>query len=171
MDLGEILFLLVLFALPVLEQLFSHWRGARRPPPPPAEPETGAAPPAEKPRLRVEPVGGWGDWTVALPESEAGAPEEIVDEEEAAARAPRAERARVPEEPEAERVAVQVVSLEPLQVDRPAEHVRFHRTLEAPALRRPARRAPRLAAALADRDDVRRAVLLAEVIGPPKGLQ
>lgn len=173
MDIGDLLFLLFIL-LPLLSQLFTRRKGEPELPPPPREDEGWSEPapeprastatvPADRPFI-LEPEGGWGDWAVDVPEgdqSEEGLlPEELGAEEEAV---------RVSE---AERVEVQVVSMEPLHVDRPAEHARLHRAMAQVAARRPARpRAPALSAALAGREELRRAILVSEVLGPPKSLR
>lgn len=120
---------------------------------------------------------GWGDWPGALPE--------LVDEaeaEEASWEAVTETTAGVPilvpelpvEVPvrlEAETVALPVISLEPLEVDREAEHHRLHQRLRAAPPAPPLR--PRRASAprLRSRAELRRAVVLAEMLGPPRALQ
>lgn len=72
--------------------------------------------------------------------------------------------------PEAVRVQVPVVSLESLTVDRAAEHRRLHARVRAATP--PSARPPQnpLGVALRSRSGVRQAVLLAEVLGPPRAL-
>ncbi len=66
----------------------------------------------------------------------------------------------------------QVVSMEALEVDREAEHVRFHDRYVAPS-RPPIRSVPRapLAAQMHDPNELRRAIILQEVLGPPRALR
>lgn len=75
------------------------------------------------------------------------------------------------EVPEAVRVYAPVVSLEPLVVDREREHLRLHQREKAPPPRARRRAAPALDASLRGKGDLRRAIILSEVLGPPKSLQ
>lgn len=72
--------------------------------------------------------------------------------------------------PEAERVYLPVASMEALQVDRVAEHRRFHKQIAEyggpPVLETPGRRAVRWS-----RQEVRNAIVLSELLGPPRSLQ
>lgn len=179
MDLGQIL-VIVLFLLFSLVQFFLERRGGGRTLPPPpedaeeeryrAEPREAAEPirfpfPPEEPLPAPAPE----PWMEGVPEevtAEAPADEEAVDLAEL--RPPRP----VEHVPEAVRVYDPVVSLEPLHVDRPAEHQRFHRRVAAPdAVAAPAPTGPSVAAALRAPGALRRAVLLAEVLGPPRSLR
>lgn len=74
------------------------------------------------------------------------------------------------DDPARARAASRVVSLEKLHVDRAAEHARFHTRPERPTAG-VGRRPPRIAALLEDPDELRRAILLAEVVGPPAALR
>lgn len=135
---------------------------------------------------------GWGEWPgmVIVPDAEVEADE--ADEEEAVPEgrpgsheeswthrrevpagvpAPRAEPVRGER---VERVLVQrPAPVEPVEIDRRAEHRRFHerlRTVEE--VRRPTNAAARrLVSALHDREELQRAILLAEVLGPPRSLR
>ena len=75
------------------------------------------------------------------------------------------------EVPESERFVAANVSppLEQAQVDRRAEHNRFHDRYLAPEAPEPTQRP--LATQLRGRDELRRAVVLTEVLGPPRSLQ
>lgn len=72
--------------------------------------------------------------------------------------------------PEAERVYLPVASMEALRVDRAAEHKRFHKQISEytgpPVLETPGRRAVRWS-----REEVRQAIVLSELLGPPRSLQ
>ena len=75
------------------------------------------------------------------------------------------------ERPIPEREAPQVVSLEQLSFDSEKRHDKFHKRLEtlkpAAKVRRPA---PSLYRVTND-EDVRRAIVMSEILGPPKALQ
>ena len=175
----EIVLILLFFVLPLIQQVLAE---RKKPTLPPREAdaeeragaiERGAAyrpeldlPPAEPaPAPPAEPL----DWTNA--EWEAVAEEETVDEERAAGLSAWQEALPPEVAPEAARVSSPVVSLEPLRVDRRAEHDRMHRRHEQTAIpsRRPSR--SRLARLVQGEDDLRRAILLAEVVGKPRGLE
>lgn len=59
--------------------------------------------------------------------------------------------------------------LDQVRIDRRAEHIRFHTRVDAPSAPEPTRRS--LGRDLHDPDQLRRAVILAEVLGPPRSLQ
>ncbi|HEX2188628.1 MAG TPA: hypothetical protein VHG51_06995 [Longimicrobiaceae bacterium] len=185
MDLLELLLVLVFFGAPLLGRLLR--RGAPQEPQlPPVETETqdagwlpAPAPARTGPAPAAEGGGwaaGWGAWPGIETEAE---DEEGEDEETALAADDRgpgsihtAEAISLePVEPRevALRPAPVVVSLEATRVDRKAEHQRFHQRLGEAAPRRPP--PVRLADQLGSREAVRRAVLLAEVLGPPRALR
>lgn len=159
MDLFELLVLLVFVVLPLLQGFLRRGKdgddesplGGERPADPPYE-EVGT--PAEAGDLpeteAASPEGGWstewGEW-----------PGEHV--------APEADPV-----PEAVRVSAPVVSLEPVHVDRDAEHRRLHATHSVPVHTTPQRR-PRIARLLQGSDDLRSAIILGEVLGPPPSLR
>ncbi|MDQ3557445.1 MAG: hypothetical protein M3409_11820 [Gemmatimonadota bacterium] len=171
----EALLFLVFLLLPLLQGLLERKKGPPRLPPPDADHEN------ELPGEGSGWAEGWGAWPAEeLPEEDAGNEEE----------APRRERDRVPilvqpaptPRPEPAPVPI-VVSMEPLAPrpvpvrptrdavpDRAAEHARFHARVEAPAV---VRRVTHRTGALQLRNlgEVRRAVLLAEVLGPPRALR
>ncbi|HEX2095608.1 MAG TPA: hypothetical protein VHG28_24640 [Longimicrobiaceae bacterium] len=117
---------------------------------------------------------GWGEWPGV--DEEEGADEEVsvasddrnaevIHEAEAVSMEPvgASEETLRPLPVRAEE------SLEALQVDRAAEHERFHQRYlqEAPA----PRHREALAGQLRSRGELRRAILLAEVLGPPRALR
>lgn len=70
------------------------------------------------------------------------------------------------------REAPKVVSLEKTYFDAESRHDRFHERLEElPPAARIRRRKPTRAAGMLDDDDLRKAIIMNEVLGPPKGLQ
>lgn len=171
-------FALLLIALVVFNVIRKVQEGFRamgdvqrhpRQPLPPAEQEAA---------LEVEPApsnwsSGWSDWPGAAPEVQWEAEEEGAWEEvaETAAGVPILAvelPVEVPVQLEAEAVAVPVYSLEALEVDRQAEHQRLHaRMEEAVPVPRRRRSPPRLHG----REELRRAIVLAEMLGPPRALQ
>ena len=179
----ELLLVVVFFGAPLLGRILQ--RNAPQPPPtvPPADAERediqwlpapaqgrGSLPAPAKAESGWS--AGWGEWG----EVEA-APEEGEDEE--GADAPwDAESIHTREAISLEPVTLEEAALRPLpaapvaldvEVDRRQEHVRFHDRYLKPA---PRRRSPdRLADHLRSRREVRRAVLLAEVLGPPRSLR
>lgn len=72
--------------------------------------------------------------------------------------------------PEAVRVSAPVVSMEDVNVDRAAEHRRLHATLSRPTRTEPTREA-RVIRLLEGSGDLRRAIILGEVLGPPPALR
>lgn len=179
----ELLLVAIFFGAPLLGRLLRR-NEPQEPRLPPVEAETEGAgwlpapTPARTPPAPAEQGGwssGWGGW----PGMETEAEEEEEEEETALQRYDRGTGPlRTAEPVTLEPVAVRdvaprpvpvVVSLEETRVDRKAEHQRFHRKLSAPARARP--RADRLADHLDTRRELRRAVLLAEVMGPPRSLR
>lgn len=65
------------------------------------------------------------------------------------------------------------VAVEITEIDRVAEHNRFHARIQQAAVERPRTRSrsDSLGRALRDRGELRRAVLLTEVLGPPRALR
>lgn len=120
----------------------------------------------------------WGAWpeeeggeAYSDVETEVGPFESVASEERAREMIAYQERTPVDRMPEVARVTSPVVSLESVNVDRAAEHDRFHRTIGAPQRRGRGSRKPRVASLLRDRNDLRRGILLKEILGPAKGLQ
>lgn len=176
MDWGQLLILLILFGLPLLEFLERILKARRRgeePRTPDAGPTEGVTQergaPADRGH-RSEPAIEHGGWLPQLPPELEWEPEAEADETAPELPAPRAQG---PEEvPEAVRVHSPVVSLEPLEVDRDGEPRRFHRDLGSTGPVPGLRAAPsRLATQIQSRSDLRRAIILAEVLGRPKGLR
>lgn len=186
MDLLEVLLVLIFFGVPLLGRLLQR-NAPQEPQLPPVDSEAEDAEwlPAPAPRRETAPApaqgggwsAGWGEW----PGMETA--EEEEETEEAGAWAAPAERGgeetihtleAVSLEPVTPREAVErpvpvPVSLELVQVDRKAEHERLHQKYARPVAPRP--RADRLADHLNSRGELRRAVLLAEVLGPPRALR
>src|SRR5690606_37490311 len=100
---------------------------------------------------------GWGSWPSESEALEELAAESVLEEEDAGELVALQERLPAPEIPEAARVTVPVVSLEQLEVDRAAEHLRFHRRT-APAPPPPARREPHPGTLPRSRAELRRAI-------------
>ncbi len=159
MDLFTILFAIAFVLLPLLQKIFGK-----------ADEEADVPPEdSREPQQRVGEAGGWstdwGDWPEEVPAAE----EEVVEmlPEEAFSHEMRV--------PEAVRVASPVVSMEPLHVDHSVDYQRSS-TKKAPS--RPARtrrpkysvHAPTHAQALRDPKGLRRALVLSEILGPPRAL-
>ena len=197
MDLIEILVLLAFIFFPLLQAVLEKLgKGGKESLPSPPEGEesgehaqVGAPDPSRagdvSPGAQESWSTGWGSWpglegtTVdvetaereeALDALEALTAEEVVTEDQADELVGYQERLAAREMPEAARVSVPVVSMEPLRVDRRAEHRRFHEQVStAPALPRRSRPAP-LRRALLEPAELKRAVLLNEILGPPRSL-
>ncbi len=175
MSVVEILIAVLFLGLPLLGRLLG---GSAPPPTLPPPPESGGATPARLPAPVAvpEPVGGWGDWP---------GDEEADEEDEALDEVAGDHDLDVDSIHTAEALSLEPISasegvvralpaplpaaLDAPAVDRRAEHERFHRKVAGPAA--PAPRPDRLADHLRSRAEVRRAILLAEVLGPPKSLQ
>ncbi|HEX7242737.1 MAG TPA: hypothetical protein VF263_20785 [Longimicrobiaceae bacterium] len=174
----EILIAVLFLGIPLLGRLL----GGSAPPPtlPPPPAGGGEAParlPAPAPVAVPEPVGGWGDWP--------GDEEEADEEDEALDEVAGDHDLDVDSIHTAEAMSLEPISasegvvralpaplpasLDVLVVDRSGEHERFHRRIAA--LAAPAPRPDRLADHLRSRSEVRRAILLAEALGPPKSLR
>ena len=180
MDIVELLVLLAFILFPLLQALLEKM-GVGKPTAPPSPPdegenETGAVAveraPARTPVGRSEESSwssGWGAWPGETLEELAA--EEVVTEDEADELIAYQERLSQRQASEAARMTVPVVSMEPLEVDRVAEHRRFHqRVATKPPIAAPAP-SRRLRRMLADQAEARRAVLLSEIIGPPRALR
>jgi hypothetical protein len=124
-----------------------------------SEPEREEAPVAVAPSPRKEPEHGFHWEHLSRDTGARPLPEPVV---------PRP----LPEPAVPAPTPVRVVSLDKLVVDREAEHRRFRDKVQQTSAP-PTRRRPRnpLAEALRRPEDVRRAVLLSEVLGPPRALQ
>jgi hypothetical protein len=159
MDLFELLVLLVFIVLPLLQGLLRRGKDGNDESPldleRPADRQHGELEaPAEAGQAAeadaAAPAGGWstewGEW-----------PGEHV--------APEADPV-----PEAVRVSAPVVSLEPVHINRAAEHRRLHATQSPPVRPTPVRR-PRIARLLQGSDDLRSAIILGEILGPPRSLR
>lgn len=172
MSFFEILIILLFIVLPLLQQVLGQGKGQedgeapeheRDEADPRRRPERSRPPiaraPAPVPRTDPRGIEGWSvDWGEWPAQREEELPVEGTLEE-IGVEAPPPERPR-------ERDVPQVVSLEPLRVDRDAEHERFH-ARKGPVLRPVKERPPRIATLLRGREGLRRAVLVSEVIGLP----
>ncbi len=178
MDLLEVILFLVFVGAPLLGRLL---QGKTQPPPDslppfPEEREEREGIPFEIPA----PQGGWSaeweQWPESDEEEKAEAPvavlrdaeDEDIHTAEAVSLEPvtRVEAVRRP-------LPTPVASLDLAEVDRGAEHERFHRKIvpRVPRTPRPALRSDGLRDQLRSRSEVRRAVILAEVLGPPRSLR
>ncbi|MEW5926536.1 MAG: hypothetical protein AB1941_03555 [Gemmatimonadota bacterium] len=192
MDWIELLIVIVFFGAPLLGRILQ--RGQPAPPPTLpggeapgyAEPQAPALPaPARTGAGLPAPAGraggwsaGWGQWPEVVTEEDE---EELVDDEEGIAGDHDLAadsihtREAISLEPVTEVEGMlrplpqAVVALDTSEVDRAREHLRFHDKYFKAAP--PPPRPDRLADHLRSRAEVRRAVLLAEVLGPPRSLR
>jgi hypothetical protein len=187
----ELLLVAVFFGAPLLGRLFQR----QQPAPPPVPPRSDVPGYAEAPadlqaRLPAParatlptPVGGWsagwGQWPEGASEEEAGDEEDTEDEEGIVGDHDlAADSIHTREAISLEPVTGSEVALRPLpeapvaldaEVDRSREHLRFHDKYFKAAP--PPPRQDRLADHLRSRAEVRRAILLAEVLGPPRSMR
>jgi hypothetical protein len=178
MDWFSVLLLVIFVVLPLVQQ-FLQKREPQRPDLPEQQ-DWEALPPmsdrgdgaARRRITKVEDVSPWSEGWGAWP----GEAAEQDDDEEMLADEIGMEEPPAPEVlPAQHPPAPLVVSMEPLNVDRAAEHQRFHdryvaRPRAAPPPRPAAAHSP-IAAMLRDPQGMRRAVILSEVLGPPRSLQ
>jgi hypothetical protein len=177
----ELLLLAVFFILPLLQGLLGRGKGKEGDELPPGEidvPDEQRRPTATSVERAgtAESGGGWSaDWGGWPDEDDDVLEAETSDEDVVEeikpfiwGRASRPDteatvtRESVREEP-------RVVSMEPLVINRAAEHRRFHGSIDAvPKLR--ARPPSPLVRMLSTPDDIRRAFVLADVIGRPRSL-
>lgn len=196
MDFFSLLLLIVFIVLPLVQEVLKR----RRPPPRvPGEDLPGEPHPQNSDRdlqaareraieLRGDgQTGGWsGDWGEWPDEGEAGdeavpvlreaAPPPLEREPapRAIARVERVQDVTLEVLPEQHPPPPLVISLEPTRIDRAAEHQRFHDKVYAAAVPlppRPALARDSFAALLRDQRGVRRAIIVSEVLGPPRALQ
>lgn len=111
----------------------------------------------------------WGSWPAETLEDLAA--EEVVSEVEADELISLQERLATHGLSEATRVSVPVVSLESLHVDRASERARMHARPMSRAIGPHRVAPPVIAGSLRSAADLRRAVVLTEVLGPPRGLR
>lgn len=172
MDIVEVLVLLLFVVFPLLQHVLSRRR---------QEPELGMEEDdLDLEELMAERAPEQGPPAPAPPGEERGweylpeAPriESVVDEERALELLSMQAELDPEHAPEALRVSAPVVSLESLTVDREAEHTRMRagRANAAAVARRP-RRATRLTGLLDSSQDLRRGIVLSEILGPPRGLE
>lgn len=179
MDWFSVLLLIIFVVLPLVQQFLQKREPPQLPPPEQRDWEWGQPPTSEpgeqgasRRRItKVEDVNSWSEEWGAWP----GEAAEQVDDEELFVDLPGAEEPAPEVLPAQHPAPPQVVSMEPLNVDRAAEHQRFHdryvaRPSSAPPPRPTNVHSP-IAAMLRERDGVRRAVILSEVLGPPRALQ
>lgn len=176
MDFLEILFLLLFVLLPLLQGVLTKQKPPSRPLPPPEETPEGERELTALETMRLPPFpgqqpGGWGgSWPgESFPAEEA---EEVVEADEGELFPERAHREDLA--PEVERVASPVVSLEPVFVDHEVDHRRQRVRFAAPERVPPPPARPSAAARLAgdlSRGEIRRAIILSEVLGPPLAMR
>lgn len=194
MDFISLLLLIVFIVLPLVQEVLKRRRTPPRVPgehlPREPQPQSGdreleaARERAGELRGDGQTGGGWSDdWGEWPDEVEAGseavpilwedAPPPL--EKEPAPRAiARIEAETLEVMPEQHPPPPLVISLEPKHIDRAAEHQRFHDKVYAAAVPlppRPARARDSFAALLRDQRGVRRAIIVSEVLGPPRALQ
>lgn len=160
------------------DDLWEILTGEKRAPPPPPAPETEVGDFEEAESLETTSAGEW----ISLPPEPEPAPPPVPARPPSAwsdyqtGRGVPARDARPPirmeegyERPLPRHEPPRVASLEALEIDDETRHDAFHRKLEA------TRQAPRRITPHAWRftgdDDVRRAIVMAEVLGRPKGLE
>lgn len=197
MDLFEILFIALVILFPILEQVFRKNRGAdgegegpevtgpEAVGPERAESDLREVSPASQERRPVKAADMVPDdlWAVLTgeqrPTQEAGWEEEEVHFggspwREDTTRGYDAEDAAAPVElPEAyslERLDIEAVSLEEPLPSPEVRHRQFHELVDQPAVRRKRQRSA-VNRALRSSGGARRAFVLSEVLGPPKGLE
>jgi hypothetical protein len=190
MSLLELLLLAAFIGFPLLQLLLEKLKGGVPPEPPPEEPAEEPPIPAARSKPALPPLArsspslpprqeegwssGWGSWPTEAPVEQADEEdvgEEDVGEHEAEELIALQRRMASRQPSEAVRVSVPVVSLEALRVDRKAEHARLHaRPASRPATVRRAT-APTIGALLHSPADLRRAIVLAEVLGKPIALR
>jgi hypothetical protein len=178
MSLIEILLLLAFVFFPLIQAVLERMgkpRGGPELPPPEHEAEEPPPPVvvAQRPLPEAAPdeswSSEWGTWPAESAEDLAA--EEVVTEEQADELIAYQERLTAREIPEAARVTVPVVSMEALEVDRASEHRRFHqRITQAARVATPQRPSP-AGGGLRNPAELRRAIILAELLGPPQSLR
>lgn len=184
MSLVELLVLLALVFFPLLQALLEKMGVGRREETLPEPQESAADPPVatmERPRPAAKGrlpettaeegawSAGWGEWPVETLEDLSE--EEVVTEEEADELIAYQEQLAERGGSEAARVTVPVVSMEPLVVDRSAEHRRFHERVMPPPPPRPRQPGQALDGVLRHPAALRQAIILSEVLGPPRALK
>lgn len=183
MDILDLLLLLVFIGFPLLQLLLNKLglgRGdeppgedeAEQPPAPIATKERTSAPKERTIAVETGQQGwssGWGSWPAETLEDLAA--EEVVSEVEADELISLQERLASHGLPEATRVSVPVVSLESLHVDRASEQARMRARPMSRAIGPHRVAAPVIAGSLKSSADLRRAVILTEILGPPRSLR
>jgi len=191
----ELLFVALFFGAPLLGRLFEKKPPTLPPPPLPRSDAPGYSPaPGDlQPRFSVParaslpaPAGtaggwsaGWGQWPEGASEEEdaaegGGLEEGVAGDHDLDVDSIHTREAVSLEPVSAAEAAVRPlpeapVGLDATEVDWNREHVRFHDKYFKPAA--PPPRTDRLADHLRSRAEVRRAILLAEVLGPPRSLR
>lgn len=179
MDLVDLLVLLAFVGFPLLQLLLEKLGGGRKGQPP-VEDEQEPTLPAPDPIPTHEPSlpakageewsTGWGSWPVENLEDLTT--KEVVSESQADELIALQDRLASREMlPEALRVTVPVVSLEALTVDRKAEQARVRATASSRAIVAQRFAAPSISHSLRSQADLRRAIILADVLGKPRGMQ
>lgn len=179
MDLFELLVVFVFVVLPLLQHLLGR-RGAGDDGHDAEADLGGDEPVVERVEARAaEPPTwsqDWGAWPTDEEVEEAVEEDlqlEVGPDEHVRFDAPDGTHDRAPAlaVPEAVRVSAPVVSMERGPVIRKGERGRLHESYAAPDLHGEPVRPPRIAALLRNRGDLRDAVVLNEVIGPPISLR
>lgn len=170
MDWLDLLLLAAFVLFPLLQQLLERGRRSSTPPSEPMDTDSQTGPsPIEGERTRqVGLPAEWGGWTPERIEDLDDEERSVEDEEAAEPISPYAATPR-PDIPMS--TADTVVSLEQLHVDRVAERARFHQQDSSAQLAARAAPVPRLVAMLRGRRRLREAIVVSEVLGPPKSLR
>lgn len=181
MNLVELLILLAFIFFPLIQMLLeklggNKGRGDQLPPefeqeaytePFETERQSGVA--VDEAPVENEWAAGWGSWpSTNLPEEPVVAAPRREEAAEVFIRS--REQAQAEVLPEAVRMRTPVVSLEPLKVDRAEATARRYPRSKGPPLG-PQRRKAVLESAFRERGSIRQAVVLAEVLGPPRALK
>ncbi|MGI9188750.1 MAG: hypothetical protein ACR2F9_01290 [Longimicrobiaceae bacterium] len=164
--------LVALLLLPFAARLFGGGAKPQSPPGDGAEPTEGGEGWS----------AGWSEWPEELPGEADGsrsaarfeaAPSDVAPSEPPPREARPSRPVKVRRGASGRRAAAETVPApppppEPNEIDRAAEHERLHRRRAATGARRGAAPAPLM---LGDRAALRRAIVLREVLGPPRALQ
>ncbi|MDQ3310417.1 MAG: hypothetical protein M3497_09855 [Gemmatimonadota bacterium] len=171
MDWIQVGFLLLFIVLPLLQGLAGRMRR------PPADGEPSASLPEiatrEPDAAPVDDTSAWDAWfephAGGAEQVEAGQGEERLAEEIHPVEAISLEQFDEAPPPVVLERVVHMAAPEPVEIDRDAEHVRFHSRF--PAAVQPPPRSETLPERLRRPGELRRAIILAEVLGPPRSLR
>lgn len=166
MDWIQVGFLLLFIVLPLLQGLAGRMRR------PPADGEPSASLPEivtrEPDAAPVDDTSAWDAWFEPHA-GEAGQGEERLAEEIQPVEAISLEQFDEAPVPVVLERVVHMAAPEPVEIDRDAEHVRFHSRF--PTAVQPPARSETLPERLRRPGELRRAIILAEVLGPPRSLR